>query len=53
MKNSYHKEMFDRIPEERRKKIIDVAVHEFANKGFDNANINKIAAMRYQRGLNL
>ena len=44
MKNSYHKEMFDRIPEERRKKIIDVAVHEFANKGFDNANINKIAA---------
>ena len=44
MKNSYHKEMFDRIPEERRKKIIDVAVHEFANKGFDKANINKIAA---------
>ena len=44
MKKSYHKEIFDRIPEERRKKIIDVAVHEFANKGFDNANINTIAA---------
>ena len=28
----------------RRNKIINVAVHEFAHKGFDNANINKIAS---------
>ncbi|NLZ32407.1 MAG: TetR/AcrR family transcriptional regulator [Firmicutes bacterium] len=44
MENSYHKEIFDRIPRERRHKIIDVAVHEFAHKGFDDANINDIAA---------
>ena len=44
MKNSYHKEIFDRIPQKRRNKIINVAVHEFARKGFNNANINEIAA---------
>lgn len=44
MKNIYHKETFDRIPEERRNRIIDVAIKEFAYKGFDNANINKIAS---------
>lgn len=44
MKKSYHKEIFDRIPQKRRHKIIDVAVHEFAHKGFDNANINEIAS---------
>jgi TetR/AcrR family transcriptional regulator len=44
MKNSYHKEIFDRISQKRRNKIINVAVHEFAHKGFDNANINEIAS---------
>lgn len=43
MKPKYHKSAFDRIPEEKRKRVIDVAVTEFANKGFDSANINVIA----------
>ena len=43
MKTSYHKEVFERIPQKRRDKIIDMAVREFAKKGFDRANINQIA----------
>lgn len=39
----YHKETFDRIPEEKRLKIISIAIQEFANKGFNSANINVIA----------
>ena len=42
-KNVYHKPTFDNISEEKRKKILDVAVNEFANHGFENANINTIA----------
>lgn len=40
---AYCKSTFNNIPEEKRKKILDVAVTEFANEGFDNANINTIA----------
>ncbi|MBN2652698.1 MAG: TetR/AcrR family transcriptional regulator [Spirochaetales bacterium] len=43
--NKYHKDTFDRIPEEKREKILSVAVKEFANKGYNNANINTIAAL--------
>ena len=42
-KNVYHKPTFDNISKEKRKKILDVAVNEFANHGFENANINTIA----------
>ncbi len=40
---AYCKPTFNNIPEEKRKKILDVAVNEFANEGFENANINTIA----------
>lgn len=40
---NYCKPTFLNIPEEKRKKILTVAVTEFANHGFDNANINTIA----------
>lgn len=40
---AYCKPTFNNIPEEKRKKILDVAVSEFANEGFENANINTIA----------
>lgn len=43
MIQSHHKEAFDRIPEERRQRILEIGVNEFANKGFDGANINIIA----------
>lgn len=43
MAYKYHKETFDRIPEEKRLHIINTAIREFANKGFNNANINVIA----------
>ena len=43
MKKRFHKEIFDRIPEERRKNLLETAIHEFAHHGFDNANINTIA----------
>jgi AcrR family transcriptional regulator len=43
MTTAFHKDTFDRIPDEKRLRIIDIATAEFANKGFDNANINDIA----------
>lgn len=39
----YHKKTFENIAPEKRNKILEVAVSEFANHGFDNANINVIA----------
>lgn len=39
----FHKPTFDNISEEKRIKILSVAVEEFATKGFENANINTIA----------
>ena len=39
----YHKSTFDNISEEKRMKILNVAVNEFATQGFENANINTIA----------
>jgi AcrR family transcriptional regulator len=39
----FHKSTFDNIPEEKRRKILNVAVNEFATRGFENANINTIA----------
>lgn len=40
----YHKKTFENIPEEKRRRILTAAIGEFANKGFDNANINVIAS---------
>ncbi len=42
-KNIYCKPTFMNIPEEKREKILAVAVNEFAHNGFENANINTIA----------
>lgn len=39
----HHKKAFERIPEERRRRILEIGVDEFANKGFEGANINIIA----------
>lgn len=39
----YHKSTFDNISPEKRNRILNVATKEFANKGFENANINNIA----------
>lgn len=39
----HHKEAFDRIPSKKREKILSVAVEEFANNGYNNANVNTIA----------
>ena len=35
-KEVYHKATFENISEEKRKTILDVAVNEFATKGFEN-----------------
>lgn len=43
MTTAFHKDTFDRIPDEKRMRIIEIATVEFAGKGFDNANINDIA----------
>lgn len=40
---AYCKPTFMNIPKEKREKILSVAVNEFANHGFENANINTIA----------
>ena len=39
----YYKEAFSKISQEKRDKILQVATYEFAEKGFDSANINIIA----------
>lgn len=43
MEPVYHKKTFENIAPEKRHKILEVAIGEFANHGFDNANINVIA----------
>jgi AcrR family transcriptional regulator len=40
----YHLGTFDRIPEEKRRLVLDAAAEEFAVGGFAAANINTIAA---------
>lgn len=39
----YHKDGFDKISEEKRMRILEAAIDEFASKGFSSANINDIA----------
>jgi len=43
MKFDYFTEAFGKIPEEKRQKILNVAITEFSEHGFDSANINSIA----------
>src|SRR5690625_601930 len=40
----YAEDAFQKTTREKRKKIIEVAIDEFANNGYVNANINDIAA---------
>ena len=39
----FHKEAFDKIPEEKRKRVLDAATTEFAQYGFENTSIQQIA----------
>lgn len=39
----HHKPTFDKIPAEKRERIIDSATREFANNGFENGNMSSIA----------
>lgn len=39
----HNRETFDKIPEEKRARILAVAISEFASRGFNNANTNIIA----------
>lgn len=43
MNKKYHKKTFDNIPEEKRDRILQAAITEFAKNGFNGANINTIA----------
>ncbi len=43
MNIDFFKDTFRKLPEEKRNKIMDTAIVEFAELGFDNANINTIA----------
>lgn len=43
MKHEHYNESFVKITEEKRNKILESAIIEFAQHGFDSANINKIA----------
>ncbi len=36
-------ELFNRIPEQKRNRILQAGIHEFATHGYDNANTNHIA----------
>lgn len=41
--NKYVSELFRRISADKRQRILDTAVEEFARNGFANANVNRIA----------
>ena len=41
--SEYAQELFWRIDREKRERVINAAVSEFAKNGFQNANVNKIA----------
>ena len=43
MKLDFFKESFQKISEEKRQRILDAAIIEFSEHGFDSANINNIA----------
>lgn len=43
MINCHYKEAFERIPSERKERILEVGIEEFSSKGYENANINVIA----------
>lgn len=43
MPMKYHNDSYDRISQEKKDRIISVALEEFATKGFSNANTNIIA----------
>ena len=38
-----HKAAFDKLPQEKRDRIVRVATQEFANNGFENTSIQQIA----------
>ena len=38
-----YKDAFDRASDERKEKILEIGIEEFASKGYENANINVIA----------
>ena len=42
-KMQFHKEAFDKIPEAKRKRVLDAATDEFATYGFENTSIQQIA----------
>jgi len=42
-KNKFHKDTFDKTTEDRREKVLMVAIHEFAAKGYSATSINDIA----------
>jgi len=43
MQSNYFTESFSKISEEKRQKILNVAIEEFSEHGFGSANINNIA----------
>ncbi len=43
MNLNHHKEAFERISDERRERILEIGIEEFASKGYEKANINIIA----------
>ena len=43
MKSDYFKDTFKKISNEKKQRILDAAIMEFSERGFNSANINKIA----------
>jgi len=41
--NKFHKDTFDKTTEDRRQKVLEVAIAEFASKGYSATSINVIA----------
>lgn len=45
MQDKFHKDTFDKTTEDRRQKVLEVAIEEFASKGYNAASINHISKL--------
>lgn len=45
MQDKFHKDTFDKTTEDRRQKVLEVAIEEFASKGYNATSINHISRL--------
>ena len=49
--HKFHKRTFEKTTEDRRQKVLEVAINEFAAKGYSATSINDIARNAYNASI--